>query len=216
MSAFQANIHFQSLLHQAKSWKSSHEKQNKDLEAAEKKVQELEKQLEEANKSLEEVRADLVVVTDQKERGIDAYMETPEFTELMEAHDALTHPISYKEGWDGAIEAILKRHPGVFSASDFPCPLAPQPSKAVIAEAARQLEEEDSSSFEEEVVVTPRRTTASSESSSGGAASGSGKTSSSSGKTASSSGKAASSGSTTSTSDDEPTPKKQKTAAAPS
>lgn len=45
---------------------------------------------------LEDARADLVVVTDQKDWGIDAYMETPEFKELKEDHDALTPLLALK------------------------------------------------------------------------------------------------------------------------
>lgn len=111
------------------------------MEAADEKVKVLEEKLAATTKDLEETRADLVVVTNQKERGIDAYMATPEFKELMEDHDALTHLISFREGWDEAIKAVLKLHSGVFEASNFPCPLVPQPSKAVIAEVSRLLKE---------------------------------------------------------------------------
>lgn len=123
---------------------------------AQAKIESLVKKLATTQKSLEETRADLVVVTDQKERGIDAYMENTEFKELMEDHDALTHPISFKEGWDEAIKSILKAHPGTFEASAFSCPLASQPSKAVAAKAARLFREgglsesDDSSGLETE------------------------------------------------------------------
>lgn len=55
-----------------------------DLDAAEEKIKTLEEKLVSTIKDLIEAHANLVVVTDQKERGIDAYMETPEFKELME------------------------------------------------------------------------------------------------------------------------------------
>lgn len=150
-------------MHQARAWKASHDKKSKDLDVAEEKIKTLEEKLATTIKDLEDTRVDLVVVTDQKERWIDAYMETPEFKELMEDDDPLTHPISFKEGWDET-KAILKAHLGIFEASAFPCPLVLQPSKAVIAEASRLLKErefddsEGSSSFEfEKSEATPQK-----------------------------------------------------------
>lgn len=104
----------------------------------------LEEKLAAFEKNLEEAMAEPVIVRDEKERGIDAYMETVEFKELMEDHDALIHLVSFREGWDEAIKAILKFHPRTFEASAFPCPLAPQPSKAVAIEEAFLLEEKRS------------------------------------------------------------------------
>lgn len=139
---------------------------NKDLEDAEAKIEALEEKLVTTEKDLEEARADLVMVTDQKERGINVYMQTTEFKELMEDHDALTHPISVKEGRDDAIKAILMAHPGTFEASAFACPLVPQPSKAVVAKDSRLLREgesddsDDSSSSEsEEAKMTTQKKT---------------------------------------------------------
>lgn len=205
-------------MHQARAWKASHDKKSKDLDIAEEKIKTLEEKLATTTKDLEDTRVDLVVVTDQKERWIDAYMETPEFKELMEDHDALTHPISFKEGWDET-KAILKAHLGIFEASAFPCPLVLQPSKAVISEASRLLKEgefddsEGSSSFEfDKSEATPQKKAPSPSSKSSSKEESEGASSRSSGETASSSRETASiSGETVSISNEEPSRKKQKT-----
>lgn len=51
-------------------------------------------------------------------------MLTPEFKELIEEHDALVHPVSYKEGWDAAVETILEAYHGGADVDSFPCPTA--------------------------------------------------------------------------------------------
>lgn len=58
--------------------------------------------------------------------------------------------MSFREGWDEAIEANIKVNPGTFESKSIHCPLAPSPSKTVVAEATRHLEEgrrDDSEEF---------------------------------------------------------------------
>lgn len=102
-----------------------------------------------------------VVVTDEKEKGINAYMEKAEFRELMEHHDSLTYPINFKEGWDEAIKVVLGVHPSTFEAKPFPCPLRPPALKGVMDEAARLVDDYDgsegsSSSSVEDTEVDPK------------------------------------------------------------
>lgn len=50
-------------------------------------------------------------------------MLTPKFKELMEEHDTLVHPMSYKEGLDAAVETILEAYPEVAVTDSFPYPM---------------------------------------------------------------------------------------------
>lgn len=113
----QANIQFQ-----ARSWKTSSQLKKKDLAKAEAKIEKLEAQLAEKQKELEVAQARNVKLQDEKENVIDMYMDTKDFKDLMTAHDSLIYLEYYKDGWDGAVKAILERHPGTFTAADFPCP----------------------------------------------------------------------------------------------
>lgn len=71
----------------------------------------METKLTSSNTALEESWARIVVLNDEKEKGIDDYMLTPEFKELMKEYDALVHPLSYKEGWDVAVETLFPLPP---------------------------------------------------------------------------------------------------------
>ncbi|XP_074331741.1 uncharacterized protein LOC141668668 [Apium graveolens] len=41
----------------------------------------------------------------------------------MVEHDALLHPVSYKEVWDAAVEAVQDEFPEILEQSSFPCPV---------------------------------------------------------------------------------------------
>lgn len=120
----QANAHFQGAIHQAKAWKSSYESTKASLDEANAKIAVLEAKQVSTSADLEEARAKIVVLTDEKKKGIDAYMLTLDFSDLMREHDAQMRPGIYKEGWDAAVEAITKAHPEAFLADSFPWPLA--------------------------------------------------------------------------------------------
>lgn len=94
------------------------------LDEANAKIAALEAKLGSAEADLEEARAKIGVLNDEKEKGIDAYMLTPNFADLMKEHNAQRRPKVYKEGWDAAVEAILEAHPEVFVVDSFPYPLA--------------------------------------------------------------------------------------------
>lgn len=79
---FQANAHFQGEIHQAKAWRTNYEDTKKSLDEANAKIASLEAKLGSAEADLKEARAKIVVVNDEKEKGIDAYMLTPDFVEL--------------------------------------------------------------------------------------------------------------------------------------
>ena len=61
-------------------------------------------------------------------------MDTQDFKDLMTAHDSLIYPEYYKDGWDGALKAILEEHPGAFVAADFHCPPVTLPEGTYVAE----------------------------------------------------------------------------------
>lgn len=138
-----ANVHFQAALHQAKSWKTSSQLNKKDLAKAEAKVEKLEADLADKHKVLEEAQERNVELQDEKKNAIDKYMDIKEFKDLMTAHDSLIYPEYYKDGWDGAIKAILERHPKAFNVADFPYPHATLPQGTYAAED--RMEDEASS-----------------------------------------------------------------------
>ncbi|KAL8135283.1 hypothetical protein AgCh_010082 [Apium graveolens] len=118
-----ANAHFQGAIHQAKAWKVGLEDANKKLEEANQRIEALEAQLASSTSDLETARAEYVILKAQKDKAFDGWMDTQEFNDLMVEHDALLHPVSYKEGWDAAVEAIQDEFPEVFEQSSFPCPV---------------------------------------------------------------------------------------------
>ncbi|KAL8088412.1 hypothetical protein AgCh_038260 [Apium graveolens] len=108
-----ANAHFQGAIHQAKAWKVGLEDANKKLEEANQRIEALEAQLDSSTSDLETARAENVILKAQKDKAFDGWMDTQEFKDLMVEHDALLHPVSYKEGWDAAVEAIQDEFPEV-------------------------------------------------------------------------------------------------------
>lgn len=123
MTTSQANFYFQGALYQAEAWKTSYETVKKDLIATNETIATLETKLASSISDSEEAWAKIIILNDEKEKGIDAYMPTPKFKELIEEHDALVHPVSYKEGWNAAVETILKSYPEVATTDSLPCPL---------------------------------------------------------------------------------------------
>lgn len=120
----QANTHFQGAIHQAKAWRTNYETTEKELDEAKAKVSALEAKLGSTEADLEEAHAKIVVLNNEKDKGIDAYMLTRDFLDLMNKHDAQRRPEVYKKYWDAAVEAILVAHPEVFKADSFSCPLS--------------------------------------------------------------------------------------------
>ncbi|KAL8088605.1 hypothetical protein AgCh_038398 [Apium graveolens] len=118
-----ANAHFQGAIHQAKAWKVGLEDANKKLEEANLRIEALEAQLASSTSDLETTRAENVILKAQKDKAFNDWMDTQEFKDLMVEHDALLHPVSYKEGWDAAVEAIQDEFPEVLEQSSFPCPV---------------------------------------------------------------------------------------------
>ncbi|KAL8104458.1 hypothetical protein AgCh_028613 [Apium graveolens] len=118
-----ANAHFQGAIHQAKAWKVGLEDANKKLEEANQRIEALEAQLASSTSDLETARAENVILKAHKDKAFDGWMDTQEFKDLMVEHDALLHPISYKEGWDATVEAIQDEFPEVLEQSSFPCPM---------------------------------------------------------------------------------------------
>ena len=156
----QANAHFQGAIHQAKAWKVGLEDANKKLEEANQKIEALEAQLASSTSDLETARAENVILKAQKEKAFDGWMDTQEFKDLMVEHDALLHPVSYKEGWDAAVEAIQDEFPEVLEQSPFPCPVRVPELGGVTEKLAGMIkdgEEEDSSEEEFEPVAKKAR-----------------------------------------------------------
>ncbi|KAL8147422.1 hypothetical protein AgCh_004941 [Apium graveolens] len=155
-----ANAHFQGAIHQAKAWKVGLEDANKKLEEANQKIEALEAQLASSTSDLETARAENVILKAQKEKAFDGWMDTQEFKDLMVEHDALLHPVSYKEGWDAAVEAIQDEFPEVLEQSPFPCPVRVLELGGVTEKLAGMIkdgEEEDSSEEEFEPVAKKAR-----------------------------------------------------------
>ncbi|XP_074374276.1 uncharacterized protein LOC141714670 [Apium graveolens] len=155
-----ANAHFQGAIHQAKAWKVGLEDANKKLEEASQKREALEAQLASSTSDLETARAENVILKAQKDKSFDGWMDTQEFKDLMVEHDALLHPVSYKEGWDAAVEAIQDDFPEVLEQSSFPCPVRVSELGGVtekLADMIKDGEEEDSSEEEFEPVTKKAR-----------------------------------------------------------
>ncbi|XP_074355552.1 uncharacterized protein LOC141695188 [Apium graveolens] len=155
-----ANAHFQGAIHQAKAWKVGLEDANKKLEEANQKIEALEAQLASSTSDLETARAENVILKAQKDKAFDGWMDTQEFKDLMVEHDALLHPVSYKEGWDAAVEAIQDEFPEVLEQSPFPCPVRVPELGGVTEKLAVMIkdgEEEDSSEEEFEPVAKKAR-----------------------------------------------------------
>ncbi|KAL8087763.1 hypothetical protein AgCh_037786 [Apium graveolens] len=146
-----ANAHFQGAIHQTKAWKVGPEDANKKLEEANQRIEALEAQLASSTSDLETARAENVILKAQKDKAFDGWMDTQEFKDLMVEHDALLHPVSYKEGWDAAVEAIQDEFPEVLEQSSFPCPVRVPELGGVtekLADMIKDGEEEDSSEEE--------------------------------------------------------------------
>ncbi|XP_074362597.1 uncharacterized protein LOC141702896, partial [Apium graveolens] len=155
-----ANAHFQGAIHQAKAWKVGLEDANKKLEEANQKIEALEAQLASSTSDLETARAENVILKAQKEKAFDGWMDTQEFKDLMVEHDALLHPVSYKEGWDAAVEAIQDEFPEVLEQLPFPCPVRVPELGGVTEKLAGMIkdgEEEDSPEEEFEPVAKKAR-----------------------------------------------------------
>lgn len=69
--------------------------------------------------------AELVALRDDKEKLIDDYLDSAEYRSLMDQHDEILFPSQFTEGWNKALEAVLRQHPGLFQPSAFPSPHLP-------------------------------------------------------------------------------------------
>lgn len=78
-----------------------------------------------------------MVLIGEKKKGIDVYMLTPEFADLMRDHYAQRCLQVFKQGWDATVEAILEARPEVFEADSFHYPLTVH-----LAENSEESEEE--------------------------------------------------------------------------
>lgn len=58
-----------------------------------------------------------------KEDLIDEFMDFKRFERIMDSHDEGLYPAQFSEGWDQALEAIIKEHPGLFDVKNFYCPI---------------------------------------------------------------------------------------------
>ena len=122
----QTNTYFQAMVHDAKAWKTSSERFEKDLGKEKMKVDSLTEQLEAKDKELADAFARVVHLEESKETAIDEYLDSAEYREILLAHDDSVYPVSYSHGWEGALKAVDSRYPNMFSFSDFPCPENPQ------------------------------------------------------------------------------------------
>ncbi|KAK1400909.1 hypothetical protein POM88_000514 [Heracleum sosnowskyi] len=124
-----ANANFQGVLHQAKA---SLETMKADYSSQKQMMAEKDEQLAIAH-------AELVALRAKKEEIIDDYMDGQEFQKLMEDHDESLFPCQFTQGWNEALDSVVKAHPGMFLPRDFPSPHPP----ALVAAAGNFSQSDD-------------------------------------------------------------------------
>ena len=123
LSCLQANLNFQSALHQAKSWRNVANEHKRELDLSRLQLTAAQESLETQARELKDTQAQLVEARAGKEKIIDDYMDSEEYQNLITQHDQMIYPAHYTLGWNGAKEVVLADHPGLFDPSSaYPCP----------------------------------------------------------------------------------------------
>ena len=82
-SCLQANLNFQSALHQAKSWRTVAGDHKRDLDLSRLQLTAAQESLETQARELKDAQAQLVEARAGKEKIIDDYMDSDEYQNLM-------------------------------------------------------------------------------------------------------------------------------------
>ena len=110
------------MVHDAKAWRTSSERFEKEAGKEKMRGDSLAEQLEAKEKEMAESFARIVHFEESKENAVDEYLDSKEYREILAAHDDSFYPVPYSHGWEGALKSVDSRHPSLFFFYDFPYP----------------------------------------------------------------------------------------------
>ncbi|KAL8120686.1 hypothetical protein AgCh_017754 [Apium graveolens] len=93
-----SNAYFQGAVRQAESWKRASDKADNALRRQQKKYAALERKLKRKEEELGESNAELVVLRAKKDKAIDNYLDSEEFTQSMRVRDDSVFPGFFRTG----------------------------------------------------------------------------------------------------------------------
>lgn len=62
---------------------------------------------------LDDAHTELVRLRDERDRTIDAYMETKDFVHVMRAHNDTVFPSFFRTGWNAGVRTIQEHYPNI-------------------------------------------------------------------------------------------------------
>ncbi|KAL8146471.1 hypothetical protein AgCh_004269 [Apium graveolens] len=101
--------------------KQASDKADNALKRQQKKYATLEKKLKRKEEELRESNAELVVLRAEKDKAIDNYLDSEEFTQSMRIRDDSVFPGFFRTGWDMALGTVNEACPDI-NPADYVCP----------------------------------------------------------------------------------------------
>ena len=100
-------------MHHAKSWMRSSDSKEKDLKKMKAKYKGLEEMLKNKEDELADTHTELLQLRDERDKTIDAYLDSEEFVQVMRAHDDTVFPGFFRTGWGAGISAVQQHYPEI-------------------------------------------------------------------------------------------------------
>ncbi|KAL8155304.1 hypothetical protein AgCh_000616 [Apium graveolens] len=116
-----SNAYVQGAVRQADSWKRDSDKADNALKRQQKKYAALEKKFKRKEEKLGESKAELVVLRAEKDKAIDNYLDSEEFTQSMRIRDDSVFPGFFRTGLDTALGTVNEACPDI-NPVDYICP----------------------------------------------------------------------------------------------
>lgn len=150
----QTNVHFQGAIHQAKSWKNQAKAQEIKFQKLKSKHEDLEENLKREEDKLATMHSELMDQRAKKKEIIDL-TRTPWSLRPLWRNMTISSTQVGTEGWNEALNAILKRHPGLFSPTDFPSPHPLAIPQIAVAEEEEEEDHDSQMERERERILDP-------------------------------------------------------------
>ncbi|KAL8131461.1 hypothetical protein AgCh_007409 [Apium graveolens] len=115
-----SNANFQGAVRQVESWKRASDKADNALRRQQKKYAALEKKFKRKEEELGESNAELVVLRAEKDKAIDNYLDSEEFTQSMRVRDDSVFPGFFRTGWDTTLGTVNEACPDI-NPADYVC-----------------------------------------------------------------------------------------------
>ncbi|XP_074346724.1 uncharacterized protein LOC141685529 [Apium graveolens] len=116
-----SNAYFQGAVRQSESWKRASDKADNALRKQQRKYASLERKLKRKEEELEESNAELVVLRAEKDKVIDNYLDSEEFTQSMRVRDDSVFSGFFRTSWDTTLGTVNEACPDT-NPANYVCP----------------------------------------------------------------------------------------------